>query len=101
MAKEIINFEWCEKHGFKNPGMNVTTDSLMYYVKDRYYLVGYTERTTGEKQLFVQNPETKKSIEMTMPKFDFKQNVKNDFTTDCLEMMCDMVGLFYPFEKDY
>lgn len=100
---KIIDFNWCEKHGMERPGMNVGTDSSMCLVDDegRRYLIVYTERTTGEKELFVKNPENKKSLTFTMPKFDFKQNVKNDFTTDCLEMMCDMVGLFYPFEKDY
>ena len=97
MTKEIINFEWCEKHGFEKPGMNVATDSSMFYVKDRYYLVGYTERTTGEKQLFVQNPEIKKSIEMTMPKFDYKNNIKNDFTTKNLKTMFQLVGMEYLF----
>ena len=39
---EIINFEWCEKHGFERPGMNVATDSSYCLVKDdKYYIVVY------------------------------------------------------------
>lgn len=99
----IIDFNWCEKHGMERPGMNVSTDSSMCLLDDeeRNYLVVYTERTTGEKELFVKNPDNNKSITFTTPKYDFKRNVKYDFITADIEMMCDMVGLFYPFETDY
>lgn len=98
---EIINFEWCEKHGFERPGMNVATDSSYCLTKDdKYYLVVYTERTTGDKELFVNNPEYKKKISMEMPKYDFKNNVRNDFTTSDLKHMCELVGLEYPIKEE-
>lgn len=99
----IIDFKWCEKHGMERPGMNVATDNSMCLLDDEghSYLVVYTERTTGEKELFVKNPDNKKSITFTTPKYDFKRNVKYDFTTADIETMCDMVGLYYPFSRDY
>ena len=46
---EIINKEWCEQHGMEKPYANVATDTSYCLVKDRYYIVVYTESTTGEK----------------------------------------------------
>ena len=98
---EIINFEWCEKHGFERPGMSVATDSSYCLTKDdKYYLVVYTERTTGDKELFVNNPEYKKKISMEMPKYDYKNDVRNDFTTSDLKHMCELVGLKYPIKEE-
>lgn len=99
---QIIDCNWCQKHGMEKPGMNVATDESYYLVKDRYYIVGYTERTTGEKELFVQNPKhkQKKSIQFNMPKFNWEENKKNDFTTDDLKTMCKLVGLEYPFAEE-
>lgn len=94
---EIINKEWCEQHGMEKPYANVATDTSYCLVKDRYYIVVYTESTTGEKKLFVQNPSIKKKIEMEMPKFDYKLNKQNDFTTDDLQRMCEIISLKYPF----
>ena len=38
--------------------------------------------------VFVNNPEYKKNIRMEMPKYDFKNDVRNDFTTSDLKHMC-------------
>jgi hypothetical protein len=46
------------------------------------------------------NPENKKTLTFTMPKINFKSMSKNDFTTDDIKTMCNIVGLFYPFEED-
>ena len=94
---EIINKEWCERHGMEMPYANVARDSSYCLVKERYYVVIYTESSTGEKKLFAQNPAIKKSIEMIMPKYDFKLDIHNDFTTNDLKKMCDMINLEYPF----
>lgn len=94
---EIINKEWCEQHGMEKPYANVARDTSYCLVKDRYYIVIYTESTTGEKKLFVQNPAIKKSVEMIMPKYDFKLDKHNDFTTDDLQKLCNIVDLEYPF----
>ena len=45
----------------------------------------------------MQNPLIKKKIEMEMPKFDYKLNKQNDFTTDDLQRMCEIISLKYPF----
>lgn len=94
---EIIDGEWCELHGMEKPGMNVARDTSYCLVKDRYYIVVYTESTTGEKKLFVQNPSTKKNIEFEIPKFDYKLNKHNNFTTDDLHTMCELINIEYPF----
>ena len=69
------------------------------YDCDKYYIVVYTERTTGDKELFVNNPEYKKTIRMEIPKYDFKNDVINDFTTSDLKHMCELVGLEYPIKE--
>jgi hypothetical protein len=99
----IIDFKWCEEHGMERPGMNVATDNSMCLLSNdkNHYIIIYTERTTGEKELYVMNPENKKTLTFTTPKYDFKCNVKYDFTTADIETMCDMVGLCYPFSRDY
>lgn len=94
----IIDFKWCEAHGFESPFANTARDSSMCLVKDGYYVVVYTERTTGEKELFVQNRDLKKKMTFEMPKYDFKNNVKNDFTVDDLKLMCDLINLDYPIK---
>jgi hypothetical protein len=94
---EIINREWCEQHGMEKPYANVARDTSYCLIKDGYYIVIYTESTTGEKKLFAQNRTIKKSIEMEMPKFDYNLNRFNDFTTDDLHRMCEMINLDYPF----
>jgi hypothetical protein len=99
----IIDFKWCEKHGMERPGMNVATDKSMCLLSNdkNHYIIVYTERTTGEKELYVMNPENKKTLTFTMPKINFKSMSKNDFTTDDIKTMCGVVGLSYPFEDDY
>ena len=34
-----------------------------------------------------------------MPKYDFKNDVRNDFTTSDLKHMCELVGLEYPIKE--
>ena len=100
---EIIDFNWCEEHGFERPGMNVASDtSYSLITKDKkWYQAVYTESTMGNKKLSVINHNTKKDVTMEMPKFDFNkegEDIKNNFTTDDLKTMYQLVDIEYPFE---
>ena len=95
--EEIINFEWCEKHNMSLFRVNVARDRSFYLEKDGYCCVVYTESSTGEKTIHVFNPLNKKQLEFTMPKISFKENKRNEFTTNDLKVMCELVGLEYPF----
>ena len=47
------------------------------------------------------NHKTKKDVTMEMPKFDFSkegEDIKNNFTTDDLKTMYQLVDIEYPFE---
>ena len=55
----------------------------------------------GNKKLSVINYKTKKDVTIEMPKFDFSkegEDIKNNFTTDDLKTMYQLVGMEYPFE---
>ena len=94
---ENIDFNWCEKHNMTKVRVNVARDNSFYLEKDGFCYFVYTESTSGEKTIHVINPFNKKQIELTMPKFSLKENKRNEFNTDDLKIMCDLVGLEYPF----
>lgn len=95
--EEIINFEWCEKHNMSLARVNVARDKSFYLEKDGYCCVVYTESSTGEKTIYVFNPLNKKQLDLTMPKTSLIENKPNDFTVNDLKVMCEFVGLEYPF----
>lgn len=100
---EIIDFNWCEEHGFERPGMNVTSDTsyCLFTENKKWYQAVYIESTMGYKKLSVINPKTKKDVTIEMPKFDFSkegEDIKNNFTTDDLKTMYQLVDMEYPFE---
>ena len=100
---EIIDFNWCEEHGFERPGMNVASDTSYCLLTEdkKWYQAVYTESTMGNKKLSVINHNTKKDVTMEMPKFDFNkegEDIKNNFTTDDLKTMYQLVDIEYPFE---
>ena len=95
--EENIDFKWCEEHGMEKPGMYVASESSYCLLDNGWYTVVYTERTTGEKRLFVNNPKRKFSIDAEMPKYDYENDKRNYFTTEHLRMMCEIVQLDYPF----
>lgn len=95
--EEIINFEWCEKHNMSLSRVNVARDKSFYLEKDGYCCVVYTESSTGEKTIHVFNPLNKKQLDLTMPKTSLIENKPNDFTVNDLKVMCEFVGLEYPF----
>lgn len=94
---EIINFEWCEKHNMELFRVNVARDKSFYLEKDGYCCVVYTESSTGEKTIHIFNPSNKKQLDLTMPKISFNENKHNEFTVNDLKVMCELVGLEYPF----
>ena len=53
---EIINFEWCEKHGFEQPGMNVASDSSYCLTKDEKYLNVALKQLQMTLAFFAQQP---------------------------------------------
>ena len=95
--EEIINFEWCEKHNMSLSRVNVARDKSFYLEKDGYCCVVYTESSTGEKTIHFFNPLNKKQLDLTMPKTSFNENKPNNFTVNDLKVMCEFVGLEYPF----
>lgn len=95
--EEIINFKWCENNFLEKHKINVASDVSYSLLKDKYYVITYTESSSGEKKLCVFNPLNSKMIDFTMPKICFKQNKRNEFTTNDIKIMCDLVGLEYPF----
>lgn len=95
--EEIINFEWCEKHNMSLARVNVARDKSFYLEKDGYCCFVYTESSTGEKTIHVFNPLNKKQLDLTMPKTSLIENKPNDFTVNDLKVMCEFVGLEYPF----
>lgn len=100
---EIIDFNWCEEHGFERYGMNVASDTSYCLLTEdkKWYQAVYTESTMGNKKLSVINPKTKKDVTIEMPKFDFSkegEDIKNNFTTDDLKSMYQLVDIEYPFE---
>lgn len=94
---EIINFEWCENNYLEKHKINVASDVSYSLLKDKHYIITYTESSRGEKKLCVFNPLNGKMIDFTMPKMSFKENKHNEFTTNDLKIMCELVGLEYPF----
>lgn len=95
--EEIINFEWCERHNMSLVRVNVARDKSFYLEKDGYCCVVYTESSTGEKTIHVLNPLNKKQLDLTMPKISLNENKLNEFTVNDLKVMCELVGLEYPF----
>ena len=100
---EIIDFNWCEEHGFEGPGMNVASDTSYCLLTEdkKWYQAVYTESTMCNKKLSVKNHKTQKTVTMEMPKFDFSkegEDIKNNFTTDDLKTMYQLVDIEYPFE---
>ena len=100
---EIIDFNWCEEHGFERHVVNVAGTSYCYCLlteNKKWYQAVYTE-SMGNKRLSVINHKTKKGITTEMPKFDFSkegEGIKNNFTTDDLKTMYQLVDIEYPFE---
>ena len=83
--------------------MNVASDTSYCLLTEdkKWYQAVYTESTMGNKRLSVINHNTKKDVTMEMPKFDFSkegEDIKNNFTTDDLKTMYQLVDIEYPFE---
>ena len=95
--EEIINFEWCENNYLEKHKINVVSDVSYSLLKDKHYIITYTESSRGEKNLCGFNPLNGKMIDFTTPKISFKENKRNEFTSNDLIIMCDLVGLEYPF----
>ena len=71
---EIVNFEWCEKHGFERPGMNVASDTSYCLLTEdkKWYQAIYTESTMGHKKLSVINSKPAPSIQYRASNLDWR-----------------------------
>lgn len=96
---EIINIDWCKEHGMKLVLINVARDTSYYFEDHNEVIIVYTKSTTGEKRLYVKNPITHKSVELTTSRNSIKQNSTNELTEDDLHKLCELVNIEYPFNE--
>lgn len=94
---DIIDFEWCSRHGMEKVEVNVASDTTWVLVKDRNYAVVYTETTMGMKKLQASNGNKRASVEV--PRYDFDKGIRNEFTVEELVTICGLIGLEWPFEE--
>ena len=91
---EKINIDWCKEHGMKLVLVNVARDTSYYFEDFNKGTIVYTKSTTGEKSLYVNNPITHKSVELTI-----SRNPINELTEDDLHKLCELVNIEYPFNE--
>ena len=95
---EKIDIDWCKKHDMTFANVNVARDTSYYLEKDGDVIFVYTKSTTGEQNIHVRNPLSRKEAELTVNRINRDLDKLNILTTDDLNKLCELINLEYPFK---